>query len=32
MGYGKAQIQASGWAVVVVTVLATAAFSWAAIL
>jgi succinate dehydrogenase / fumarate reductase cytochrome b subunit len=31
MGYGKAQIQASGWAVVVVTVMATAAFSWAAI-
>lgn len=31
LGYGKAHIQASGWVVVIVTVLATAAFSFAAI-
>jgi succinate dehydrogenase / fumarate reductase, cytochrome b subunit len=31
LGYGKAHIQASGWAVVLVTVIATAAFALAAI-
>ena len=31
LGYGKAHIKTSGWAVVIVTVLATAAFSFAAI-
>jgi len=32
LGYGHAQIRASGWTVVLVTVIATAAFSLAAIL
>jgi succinate dehydrogenase / fumarate reductase cytochrome b subunit len=32
LGYGKTHIQASGWAVVLVTVIASAAFSWAVIL
>ena len=32
LGFGKSQIQASGWTVIVVTVLATAAFTFGAIL